>query len=156
MVLVLCGTPPAGGGSSGNVNVDEEGAPSERAYLCRPAYRRMGRDRRLSLRGPSRHLKTARSEMVAMLQFTCETTGRLVTYELPSDATTVRIYGAAFDAQLFALRPCSRICFSARLHSQRAGDPGAGPCGCPSKRRVELCNAARWNTKNSLRQVDRE
>jgi len=34
--------------------------------------------------------KMARSEMVAMLQFTCETTGRLVTYELPSDATTVK------------------------------------------------------------------
>ena len=34
--------------------------------------------------------KTARSEMFAMLQFTCETTGELVTYELPSDATTVK------------------------------------------------------------------
>ena len=34
--------------------------------------------------------KTVRPEMVATLQFTCEPTGGLVAYELPSDATTVK------------------------------------------------------------------
>ena len=34
--------------------------------------------------------KTARGGMVAMLQFTCETTGELVAHELPSDAATVK------------------------------------------------------------------
>ena len=34
--------------------------------------------------------KGARREMLATLHFTCETTGELVAYELPSDATTVK------------------------------------------------------------------
>ena len=44
----------------------------------------------VQLAGRKAPRKEARSEMVAKLQFTCETTGRLVTYELPSDATTVK------------------------------------------------------------------
>jgi hypothetical protein len=45
---------------------------------------------RIQFAGRKAPRKEARSGMVAKLQFTCETMGRLVTYELPSDATTVK------------------------------------------------------------------
>jgi hypothetical protein len=85
----MWGTPTASGGDSGTMmSTKRERAANARDLSDGVHARAPGPRARSGGSEPSR--KTVRSEMVATLQFTCEPTGGLVTYELPNDATTVK------------------------------------------------------------------